>query len=40
MALAASEDALKLIEGGAVALEGESPTALVPTTAFEKKPPS
>ncbi len=40
MALAASDAALKIIEGGAVALEGESPTALVPTSAFEKKPAS
>jgi hypothetical protein len=40
MALAASDDALKTIEGGAVALEGDSPTALVPATAFEKKPAS
>ena len=38
MALAASDAALKIIEGGAVALEGERPTALVPATAFEKKP--
>jgi hypothetical protein len=40
MALAASDAALKIIEGGAVALEGENPTALVPTRAFEKKPAS
>ena len=40
MALAASDDALKIIEGSAVALEGDSPTALVPSTAFEKKPAS
>ena len=40
MALAASDEALKIIEGGAVALEGESPTALVPSSAFEKKPAS
>lgn len=40
MALAASDAALKIIEGGAVALEGESPTALVPSSAFEKKPAS
>jgi hypothetical protein len=40
MALAASDDALKIIEGSAVALEGDSSTALVPTTAFEKKPSS
>jgi hypothetical protein len=38
MALAASDDALKIIEGGAVVLEGDSPTALVPASAFEKKP--
>jgi hypothetical protein len=40
MALAASDAALKIIEGGAVGLEGERPTALVPTTAFAKKPAS
>jgi len=40
MALAASDAALKIIEGGAVVLEGESPTALVPTSAFDKKPAS
>jgi hypothetical protein len=40
MALAASDAALKIIEGGTVALEGERPTALVPATAFEKKPAS
>jgi hypothetical protein len=38
MALAASDDALKLLEGGAVALEGESPAALVPAGVFDKKP--
>lgn len=38
MAMAANEDALKMFEGGAVALEGDSPTALVPVNAFEKKP--
>jgi hypothetical protein len=40
MALAASDDALKIIEGSAVALEGDRPIALVPTNAFEKKPSS
>jgi hypothetical protein len=40
MALAASDDALKIIEGSAVTLEGDSPTALVPANAFEKKPAS
>lgn len=40
MALASNDDTLKVIEGGAVALEGESPTALVPAAAFEKKPAS
>ncbi len=40
MALAAGDDALKVIDEGAVALEGEKPEALVPATAFEKKPAS
>jgi hypothetical protein len=40
MAMASNDNALKVIEGGAAALEGESPTALVPATAFEKKPAS
>ena len=40
MALAASDEALKVVEGGAVALEGDKPASLVPTTVFEKKPAS
>ena len=40
MALAASDEALKIVEGGAVALEGDKPASLVPTTVFEKKPAS
>jgi hypothetical protein len=40
MALAADEAALKVFEKGAVTLDGESPAALVPTIAFDKKPPS
>lgn len=38
MAMAADDDAMKVIEGGSVVLEGESPTALVPANAFAKKP--
>ena len=38
MAMAADDDALKVIEGGSVVLESEAPTALVPANAFEKKP--
>ncbi len=40
MVLAANDDALKIIEGGAVELEGENQISLVPKTAFEKKPAS
>jgi hypothetical protein len=40
MALAASDEALKVFEGGAVTLERETPTPLVPANAFEKKPAS
>jgi hypothetical protein len=40
MALAAGDEALKVFEGGAVTLEGETPTPLVPASAFEKKPAS
>jgi|SRR5579872_4827476 len=40
MAMAADEDALKVFEQGPVVLEGESPVALVPSTAFDKKPAS
>lgn len=38
MTMAASDDALKALESSPVELEGEKPTALVPATAFEKKP--
>jgi len=38
MAMAADDDALKVIETGPVVLEGESPTVLVPSDAFAKKP--
>lgn len=38
MAMAADEDALKVIEGGSVVLEGETPVALVSPEAFLKKP--
>jgi hypothetical protein len=38
MAVAADDLALRAFEQGPVTLEGESPTALVPPTAFEKKP--
>jgi len=38
MAIAASDDALKVFEEGQVVLEGEAPTALVPAIAFDKKP--
>jgi hypothetical protein len=37
MGMAADDDALKAIEAAPVVLEGESPVALVPATAFEKK---
>lgn len=40
MTIAASDDALKVFEQGQVALEGESPAALVPATAFDRKPSS
>jgi len=40
MAMAADDTALKVFEGGAVALEGEPSVALVPSTAFDKKPTS
>jgi hypothetical protein len=40
MAMAASDDALKVLEQGQVVLEDESPAALVPATAFDKKPAS
>lgn len=38
MAMMANEESLHIFEQGAVALEDETPTALVPATAFEKRP--
>lgn len=38
MAMAADESALRTFERGAVTLDGESSPALVPPTAFDKKP--
>jgi hypothetical protein len=38
MALAADKDALAAFEGGAVMLDSDAQPALVPATAFEKKP--
>ena len=38
MAMAADNAELQTIERGAVVLEGEAPVALVPETAFDKKP--
>lgn len=38
MAMAADDAALKTFEGGAVTLDGDVAAALVPTTAFDKKP--
>jgi hypothetical protein len=38
MAMAADQDSLKVFEQGQVALEDEGPAALVPATAFDKKP--
>jgi len=38
MAMVGNDAALKTFEDGAVALEGEAPTSLVPATAFDKKP--
>jgi hypothetical protein len=38
MAMAADADALRTFESGAVVLDGEAPRALVPATAFDKKP--
>lgn len=40
MAIAANDDALKILEQGQVVLEGDHPAALVPATAFDKKPAS
>lgn len=39
MAVAADDAALKAFEQSQVALEGDNPAALVPATAFDKKPP-
>lgn len=38
MAMAADDSALRVFEHGAVSLDGESPSALVPPAAFDKKP--
>ena len=38
MAMAADDTALHTFERGVVTLDGESPVALVPPTAFDKKP--
>ena len=38
MAVAGNDDALHAFEHGAVTLDGESSAALVPATAFPKKP--
>ena len=38
MTLAVDDAALKIFEHGAVALDGDAPAALVPATAFNKKP--
>jgi hypothetical protein len=38
MTMAADDEGLKTFEHGAVTLDGEAPAALVPTTAFDKKP--
>ncbi len=40
MAMAANDDALHTFERGNVSLDGEAPAALVPATAFDKKPTS
>ena len=40
MAMAADDNALRLFENGAVALDGDSFAALIPPTAFDKKPAS
>lgn len=39
MALAADDSALKVFEGGSVALENDDPAALVPAAAFQTPPP-
>jgi hypothetical protein len=38
MAMAADDKALRIFEQGAVGLDGEAPAALVPASAFQKKP--
>jgi hypothetical protein len=38
MAMAADKASLQTFENGAVALDGETPAALVPATAFQKTP--
>jgi hypothetical protein len=38
MAMAADKAGLQTFENGAVTLDGEVPAALVPATAFQKKP--
>lgn len=38
MTMAADPDSLKAFDTGAVSIEGEAPTALVPATVFAKKP--
>lgn len=38
MTMAADQTELQTFEGGLVSLDGENPTALVPATAFNKKP--
>ena len=38
MAMAADDEALQTFEHGAVSLDGDTPVALVPATAFDKKP--
>ena len=38
MAMAADQSALQTFEHGTVSLDGEAPSALVPSTAFDKKP--
>lgn len=40
MAMASDEAALHIFENGKVSLDAEAPTALVPATAFDKKPDS
>jgi len=40
MAMAADQDALQTFEHSKISLDGEEPAALVPSTAFDKKPSS